>query len=41
MMEDNPFKRDEREDMKAFWLRTVIVCGAGFWACVIAAWCIR
>jgi hypothetical protein len=35
--EPNPFKRDEREDMRRFWWNAVFVCGTGFWLCIAAA----
>lgn len=34
-MEPSPFKRDERDEARAFWAYAVsFVCGAGFWVCV-------
>jgi hypothetical protein len=37
MMEDNPFKRDERADMKDFWWAASGIVGALFLAVVVAA----
>lgn len=35
--EENPFKRDERAEMKLFWWRATGVIGLLFWGCIIAA----
>ncbi len=41
MMDPNPFKRDEREDMRRFWWRATGAVGLLFWLAIAGALVMR